>query len=130
MLSEISVGEDTILPQYKVNLTEYGQIAEALLTSIPNHYEGATVDEYVIMPNHIHLILTIRGGGRIISSPTMSTIVGQFKRAASKSVGFPLWQRSFYDHVIRNRQDYEEIRKYIYENPQNWETDDLFSKEN
>ncbi|MBQ4108709.1 MAG: transposase [Clostridia bacterium] len=129
ILSDITVGEDIILPQTKVNLTNYGQIVENALLSIPNYYEGASIDEYVIMPNHIHFILTIRNNGRMISSPTMSTIVGQFKRASSKSAGFSLWQRSFYDHVIRNRQDYEETRKYIFENPQNWEKDELFSIE-
>ena len=126
MLSEISVGEDTILPQ----LSEYGQAVKKLLLSIPDYYECARIDEYVIMPNHIHFILTLNNDGRIISSPTISTIVGQFKRASSKSVGFSLWQRSFYDHVIRNRQDYEEIRKYIWNNPQKWEIDELFSLEN
>ncbi len=127
ILSEITVGEDIILPPSRVNLTEYGQIAEKALLSIPNYYDGATVNEYVIMPNHIHLILTIRKDGRMISSPTMSTIIGQFKRTSSKIVGFALWQRSFYDHIIRNRQDYDEIRKYIFENPQNWENDEMFS---
>ena len=130
ILSDITVGEDIILPQTKVNLTNYGQIVENALLSIPNYYEGASIDEYVIMPNHIHFILTIRNNGRMISSPTMSTIVGQFKRASSKTAGFSLWQRSFYDHVIRNRQDYEETRKYIFENPQNWEKDELLSIEN
>ena len=129
ILSDITVGEDIILPQNKVNLTNYGQIVENALLSIPNYYEGASIDEYVIMPNHIHFILTIRNNGRMISSPTMSTIVGQFKRASSKTAGFSLWQRSFYDHVIRNRQDYEETRKYIFENPQNWEKDELLSIE-
>ena len=128
ILSDITVGEDIILPQTKVNLTNYGQIVENALLSIPNYYEGASIDEYVIMPNHIHFILTIRNNGRMISSPTMSTIVGQFKRASSKTAGFSLWQRSFYDHVIRNRQDYEETRKYIFENPQNWEKDELFTE--
>ena len=128
ILSDITVGEDIILPQTKVNLTNYGQIVENALLLIPNYYEGASIDEYVIMPNHIHFILTIRNNGRMISSPTMSTIVGQFKRASSKAAGFSLWQRSFYDHVIRNRQDYEETRKYIFENPQNWEKDELFTE--
>ena len=128
ILSDITVGEDIILPQNKVNLTNYGQIVENALLLIPNYYEGASIDEYVIMPNHIHFILTIRNNGRMISSPTMSTIVGQFKRASSKAAGFSLWQRSFYDHVIRNRQDYEETRKYIFENPQNWEKDELFTE--
>ena len=127
ILSKITVGEDIILPPNRVNLTEFGQIAENALLSIPDYYDGVTVDEYVIMPNHIHLILTIRNSGRMISSPTMSNVVGQFKRTTSKTVGFPLWQRSFYDHVIRNRQDYDEIRKYIYKNPINWEKDELFA---
>ncbi len=81
------------------------------------------IDEYVIMPNHIHLILIISSeedDGRIISAPTKSitTAIGQMKRWASKEAGFSLWQKSYYEHIIRNENDYLEILKYITQNPQ------------
>jgi REP element-mobilizing transposase RayT len=127
ILSHI-VGEDIILPQNTITLTTHGQIIEESILSINNHYENVFVEQYVIMPNHVHLILTIQDNGRIISSPTIPIIVGQLKRFSSKKAGVSLWQRSYYDHVIRNKTDYEEISKYIYENPINWETDEFYQK--
>ena len=69
--------------------------------------------------NDVHLILRIEPdiGGRMISAPTVSTVVGSMKRWISKQLGRPIWQKSFYEHVIRNRQDYDEIWKYIENNP-------------
>ena len=62
-------------------------------------------------------------GGRQVASPTISTIVGNMKRAASKTIGYGIWQRSFHDHVIRDAKDYNEIADYIEANPLNWEAD-------
>jgi len=88
------------------------------------------VDKYVIMPNHIHLILKIERNinGRIISAPTISTVVGQMKRKISKLVGFDIWQKSFYDHIIRNQHDYQQIWKYIDDNPLKWELDKYYNE--
>ncbi len=126
ILSKI-VGEDIILPQNTVKLTPIGQIVKETILSIQKHYENVFLEQYVIMPNHIHLILTIVNNGRIISSPTIPNIVGQLKRYASKKSGGSLWQRSFHDHIIRNKTDYDEISKYICENPINWETDEFYA---
>ena len=81
------------------------------------------------MPNHIHLIIRIGGedeNGRPMVAPTVDRIVKQFKGYVSKTVNEPIWQKRFYDHVIRGREDYEEISRYIYENPENWEKDELY----
>lgn len=78
------------------------------------------------MPNHVHLILAIGvADGRMISASTksLSTIVGQMKRASSKAAGISLWQRSFYDHVIRNEADHLRIWAYIDTNPAKWRED-------
>jgi hypothetical protein len=65
------------------------------------------------------------------SSPTnkgsVLTAVGQMKRHVSKVIGKPIWQKSFHDHVIRDRQDYEQIAKYIYENPIRWQYDCFYT---
>ena len=70
-------------------------------------------------------------GGRMISSPTnkgsVLTAVGQMKRHVSKAIGKPIWQKSFHDHVIRDRHDYEQIAKYIYENPIRWQYDCFYT---
>lgn len=129
------VGEAISLPPTP-KLSAYGQIAEEAIQAISEHYSHVEVNRYVIMPNHIHLILLILcDGGRLIASPTddtkptSSTIVGQMKRYVSKEIGMPVWQRSFYDHVIRDRRDYEEISKYIYENPVRWRDDCFYTEE-
>ena len=68
--------------------------------------------------------------GRMISSPTsIVTVVGQMKRSVSKRIGEAVWQRSFHDHVIRNKNDYDEIVKYICENPIRWQYDCLYREE-
>lgn len=112
------VGADSIRPQ-NLPLSNAGRIAEQGILQIVEHYENVVVDKYCIMPDHIHLILRIESniGGRIISAPTVSTVVGSMKRWVSKQVGRPIWQKSFYDHGIRNGQDYDEIWQYIESNP-------------
>ena len=97
------------------------------IEDIPKHYPIVCVDNYVIMPNHIHLLLQIHSdcSGRSVIAPTISTVIRMMKGAASKTVGFSLWQKGFYDHVIRNETDYLDIWNYIDGNPGRWEEDRL-----
>ncbi len=113
-----SVGAD-IIRQQKIELSTVGKIVEQAISQIPDKYYNVTVDKYCIMPDHIHLILRIESddSGRILSAPTVSTVVGSMKRWVSKQTGFSVWQKSFYDHKIRNREDYLEIWEYIEHNP-------------
>ena len=71
------------------------------------------------MPNHIHLLLQIHGGadGRPMTAPTIQQVVNQLKGYAAKQAGFPLWQKGFYDHVIRSEADYLDCWQYIEGNP-------------
>ena len=112
------VGADIIRPQ-NVPLSNAGKIVEQAIVQITDHYDNVTVDKYCVMPDHIHLILRIESdiAGRIISAPTVSTVVGAMKRWVSRQIGRPIWQKSFYDHGIRNQQDYDEIWQYIENNP-------------
>ena len=121
-----SMGADIIRPPY---LSYYGAIANEAIINIPHCYQFFLVDKYCVMPNHIHMILSVKAhaSGRTVSAPTVSTVIGQMKRHVSKQIGFAVWQRSFYDHVIRNEQDYREIWKYIDENPQKWCDDRFFT---
>ena len=102
-----------------VPLNHNGQIVDQAIKSIPEHYPTITVDRYVIMPNHIHLLLQIHGGadGRSLIAPTISTVVRLMKSAASHEAGFALWQKGFYDHVIRSDADYLDCWQYIEGNP-------------
>lgn len=113
-----SVGADIIRPQ-NVPLSIAGKIAEQGVIQIAEHYKNVVVDKYCIMPDHIHMILRIESdtSGRMVSAPTVSTVVGSMKRWVSKQIGRPIWQKSFYDHGIRNQQDYNEIWQYIENNP-------------
>ena len=106
-------------------LTNCGKIVEKAIKAIAAHYPNITLGHYVVMPNHIHILLTLHetGHGRLIAAPTLSTVIGQMKRRCSKEIGRPIWQKSFYDHGVRNREDYLRIWQYIDENPAKWDED-------
>ena len=74
------------------------------------------------MPDHIHLIIRIENGTMWASSPTkrVSPIVRSLKILTSKEIGKSIFQRSFYDHIIRNQADYNEVWEYIDNNPTKW----------
>ncbi len=114
--------------------TSFGKIAEQQLLLLEERYEYLSVDKYVIMPNHIHvvLILEIEAAGAS-PRPTLTDIVCAYKSLTTrecKNNGFDgkLFQTSFYEHIIRGREDYEEIVKYIYENPICWYYDELYTE--
>lgn len=130
--SEISkdplfVGADIIRPIVK--MTNIGELLEFSINDIKNHYENVSVLKYCIMPDHVHLIISIMheivpiNGGRMISAPTVSTVIGSLKRFVSKQIGFSVWQKSFHDHIIRNEKEFLEICDYIDNNPINWVND-------
>jgi REP element-mobilizing transposase RayT len=82
------------------------------------------VDKYVVMPNHVHLILVISDS--LEKAPSVSRVVQQFKRAVSIHLGKSVWQEGFYDHVIRGDADYREIWTYIDNNPVKWARDKYY----
>ena len=90
-------------------------------------YPAVSLDHYVIMPNHIHLLLQIctDDDGRSMIAPTISNVVRHMKGCVSKQVGRSVWQKGFYDHIIRNDADYEGVWNYIEGNPSKWHEDDL-----
>ena len=114
-----------------VELSKIGKIVEKYIDSI-NNVDGVIVDKYVIMPNHIHLILAVKNSDTgedadlNVSSAikrandTVPHIVSTFKRFCNKKIGENIFQRSYYDHIIRNTQDYEETVRYILHNPRRW----------
>ena len=108
-----------------IALSEYGNIVDKAINNIPYVYPALDVDHYVIMPDHIHLLLIVCADecGRPMVAPTMSRMVQQLKGYITKRIGHSIWQKLFIDHVIRNREDYEEHVKYIYDNPIRWQYD-------
>lgn len=123
------VGAHRVRPQ-GLPLSKTGILIEEKLNQWDNAYENVYLSSYIIMPNHIHVMVVISpdGDGRTRCAPTVSHMVKMFKETVSKQLGENIWQKLFYDHIIRDKRDYEEISKYIHENPLKWEFDELYNK--
>ncbi len=123
-----------------VELEEMGVIAQQAIQKLDSHYDFITVDNYVIMPNHIHILLRITKprkddkNGQVRTpvpthrNSTLSLFVATFKRFCTSAYGYSIWQPRFYDHIIRDEQDYKNHLRYIDENPLRWELDELYTK--
>lgn len=106
--------------------SEYGLIAEKELRLIPERFEGVRLDKYIIMPDHIHAVIIIGCLGAAERSrpfPTLSTVVGLYKSGVSRRIHLMepelrVWQKSYYERVIRCEDEYLEIWSYIDGNPQ------------
>ena len=132
ILGQIVGGGDLDAPQ--ISLSTIGKKVWRnieLSRQIPNIH----VDKYLIMPNHIHLILfvdgTLVGGTSRSPSPTNAVVphfVSTFKRFCHKDVGAKIFQRSYHDHVIRGEQDYLKIWEYIDNNPARWKEDCFYEE--
>lgn len=120
-----NVGATCGRPYHTNHLSAYGLLIENEINRIDSIYNHVVeIDKYVIMPNHIHLLILLHtNNGRPQVAPTISRIMKQFKGSVTKQIGFPLWQKLFHDHIIRNEQDYLKIWEYIDTNPLRWETD-------
>ncbi|MDO4743478.1 MAG: transposase [bacterium] len=110
-----NVGAATCRP----NLSKIGSMVETAILQIPKHYPMVSVDKYCVMPDHIHMILSIHTNenGRQIAAPTVSTLIGHMKRWVSMQIGYSVWQKSFIDRVIRNEKSYHAVWEYIENNP-------------
>lgn len=102
-----------------VELSELGQIVEHHLTAIPLVYQAAALEHYIIMPDHIHFILSLdQAGPPGCAAPTsLPKIVSALKSLCTRSANTPLWQRGYYEHVIRNQADFDAAAEYILTNP-------------
>jgi len=137
-------------------LNHAGEMVEKAFLKLENEFPNMKLDKYVFMPNHFHVIIAIVGADSISarngtklakeradmeSAPTIGNIIQSFKRHTTieyikgvKSRIYPpfknrIWQRGYYDHIIRNKQDYKEIYEYIQNNPLKWELDKYYNKE-
>ena len=115
-------------------LSNFGRIAEECWIEIPVHFENATLDEFIVMPNHVHGILNIVGNAYMRSLPNrtkmlLSSIVQQYKSSVTRKIRYSSnhsrfqWQKSFYDHIIRTEGNFNKIREYNSYNPLKWEAD-------
>ncbi len=126
VLSKIVVGEGLCaLPQN--TLTPIGNEIKKSIQYINDNYIGITIDKYVIMPNHIHLIVNINNSGGH-GNPPLQDIIGQLKSYTTNKFGNTLWQRSFHDHIIRGDVDFQKIWEYIDTNVLRWEKDCYYER--
>jgi len=130
------IEEVTTYTRANVVLTELGQIAQKVMEELPERY-GYCLDTYVIMPNHIHMVL-FRKTEMKDNAKTVGQLIGAIKSLTTNNwckicdargiTAGKIWQRNYYDHILRNEADYAEKRKYIDENPDKWHLDDLYVK--
>ena len=128
-----SVRPCVALQGYEPTLTQVGAVVKTCLEYLTNPEHGVLVDKYVIMPNHIHVIICLEAeqGGQ--SRPPLQRVIQRFKSISTRrcwNLGLKtLWQRSFYDHVIRSKEDYLHIWQYIDDNPAKWAEDKYYYAE-
>jgi putative transposase len=124
----------------KIELNNFGKLIKKIWLDIPVYYSNVEIDEFVIMPNHIHGILFINGEERESLKNDesrygqLSKIIKSLKEAFTKAIKTEFketdfkWQRSYYDHIIRNEKSLNKIRQYIRLNPVKWHDDKENSK--
>jgi REP element-mobilizing transposase RayT len=101
-----------------VELTPIGQcVAETIRNATRNNVE---IDKYVVMPNHVHVIVILRDGADDRGRSSLQQVVRNIKSFATKRAGYSLWQPRYHDHIIRNEDEYQRIWRYIDENPVSW----------
>lgn len=129
---------------WKMCLNKIGKIIQECWLEIPEHFEYAKLDEFIVMPNHLHgIVLICNSRGLACQTPTvansimkfgkpqpksLASIIGSYKSAVSKLChknGFSYfqWQRNYYEHIIKDYEEWERIREYIVKNPEKWEDD-------
>ncbi|MBE7010292.1 MAG: hypothetical protein E7418_02235 [Ruminococcaceae bacterium] len=122
-----------------MQLNDLGEIVNQEILKIEAHYQNIRIDKYIIMPNHIHMIIVILETEGINPFPTIKydipNVVGKFKAGVSRIVGNAfmhsvkksIWQSSYNDHIIRGEKDYQKIWEYIDTNPLKWESDCFYN---
>jgi REP element-mobilizing transposase RayT len=125
-----------------VRTSEAGRIVEAAWADLPEHYPHVALDAFIVMPNHVHGILILEevgagfkptptnSPGRIRPLQPLPEIVRALKTFSARRINErrrtperPVWERSYYDHVIRDEESLERIRDYISNNPLRWSMD-------
>ena len=115
-------------------ISRYGKIAADAILEIPVHFSRIKIDKFVVMPNHIHMIVIIGCDNRDTKNPSLNQIIGLYKSGVTRRIHETvpqekIWQRSIHDHVIRNQKDYEKIWSYIDTNPMRWDKDCFYMEE-
>jgi putative transposase len=116
-------------------LNDAGRMVADCWLQIPHHFPHVELDEWVVMPNHIHgIVIIVRanpphptGTGRTIGSMVRGFKIGVTTWYWQRSVSSKIWQRNYWDHIIRNESELHRTRQYILDNPMRWEQDSLYA---
>lgn len=121
-----------------MELNEFGNIVSNRILWLANQYEYIEIHNFIVMPNHVHIIIEIdsmklksTSENISIKIKSLSSVIGAFKTTSSKLIHLSgyidfAWQRSFHDHIIRNEMSYLNITNYIDVNPDKWNVDTFF----
>ena len=104
--------------------TPIGIMVSRQLDAFQHRYEGLSIEQSVLMPNHLHMLLARSSDGIALGQ-----FVNLFKGWSTRACGCPIWQRGYYDHLVRNEQDEMRIREYMMNNPRKWELDKEYYRE-
>ncbi len=116
----------------QIQLSDYGETVKRIIEEIESHYLFVRVVNYVVMPNHVHLLIqkdippeiVLQGyQGNETKTASIETIIHAFKRFTTREIGHSIWQNSFYEHIIRNTADIQRVSDYIDANPRRWRTE-------
>lgn len=133
---KINEGQNHSDINYIVELNSYGLIVNKKINGLVSQYEYVAIHNYIVMPNHFHLILEIdrqKVEGNEIKIKSLSSLMGALKTTSSHQIheiGFEdfAWHRSFHDHIIRDEKAYMNIFNYISNNPTNWLKDKFYQE--
>ena len=130
IFGQVCVGQG--LAPAEVRLSDLGEAVQTQLRNISLRYDNVDVEKYVVMPNHIHILLYLGAAAGASPCPTLSDVICTFKSlsvSACRKLGFEgnVFQTSFHDHIIRDERDYLRIWQYIDTNAAKWQEDCYFS---
>ena len=132
-IQEPPVGS-VVLDAPLIQMSKYGEIVERRLRVMRDFYEDIKLDDYVVMPNHVHMMIRVvddGGGASGTTLPTMNKVgrfVGTFKRFTNREIGFDIWQSGSNDRIVRSDEEYIAYMEYIEANPRKWITDEHYVK--
>ena len=111
-----------------VELSKYGKVTDNIILQLRNFYDDMKIDKYVIMPNHVHILCEIKKyrSTKFSYNATIPYTISTLKRLTNKEFRENVWQRNYYEHIVRNEKEYQKILEYIKNNPMNWEKDKYF----
>ncbi len=125
ILSKIFVGQG--LAPAVVRLSDYGRMAQQQLMNIPRRFPNIQIDNYVIMPNHIHILFSVKECTCLCDRASVIDAVRVFKSITTRMCRCgKVFQTSFYDHIVRNQEDYDAVWTYIDNNPTKWKLDRFY----